>query len=60
MRRSNAVSTTAATSSGSRPGLALPTGTAVDITTAELSIEAFLPADQHTATVLRSVTDVRA
>ena len=33
-------------------------GTAVDITTAELSTEAFLPADRHTATVLRSLIDV--
>jgi transcriptional regulator with XRE-family HTH domain len=30
-------------------------GTAVDITAAELSIEAFLPADAHTADVLRSL-----
>ena len=28
-------------------------GTAVDLTAAELSIEAFLPADAHTAAVLR-------
>ncbi len=30
-------------------------GTAVDITAAELSIEAFLPADRHTAAALRSL-----
>jgi transcriptional regulator with XRE-family HTH domain len=30
-------------------------GTAVDVTAAELSIEAFLPADRHTATVLRAL-----
>lgn len=32
-------------------------GSAVDITAAELSIEAFLPADPHTATVLRALAD---
>nr|WP_204332267.1 helix-turn-helix transcriptional regulator [Geodermatophilus sabuli] len=32
-------------------------GTAVDVTAAELSIEAFLPADRHTAAVLRALTD---
>jgi transcriptional regulator with XRE-family HTH domain len=31
-------------------------GTAVDVTAAELSIEAFLPADRHTADVLRAAT----
>jgi hypothetical protein len=30
-------------------------GTAVDVTAAELSIEAFLPADPHTADVLRQL-----
>jgi hypothetical protein len=30
-------------------------GTAIDLTAAELSIEAFLPADPHTADVLRSL-----
>ncbi|GAB3320823.1 helix-turn-helix transcriptional regulator [Geodermatophilus aquaeductus] len=30
-------------------------GTAVDLTAAELSVEAFLPADEHTAEVLRAV-----
>jgi hypothetical protein len=30
-------------------------GTAVDLTAAELSIEAFLPADPHTAEVLRRI-----
>jgi hypothetical protein len=29
-------------------------GTAVDLTAAELSVEAFLPADEHTTQVLRS------
>lgn len=31
-------------------------GTAVDITAAEISIEAFLPADPHTAQVVRAIT----
>ena len=34
-------------------------GTAVDVTAAELSIEAFLPADPHTAEVLRRLDDGR-
>ena len=34
-------------------------GTAIDITAAELSIETFLPADRHTADVLRSVVEPR-
>jgi len=32
-------------------------GTAIDVTAAELSIEAFLPADPHTAEVLRQLAD---
>ena len=32
-------------------------GTAVDITAAEPSIEAFLPADAHTAEVVRALTE---
>jgi transcriptional regulator with XRE-family HTH domain len=34
-------------------------GTALDITVAELSIEAFLPADAHTADVLRSAVEAQ-
>jgi hypothetical protein len=35
-------------------------GTALDITVAELSIEAFFPADAHTADVLRSAVEAQA
>jgi transcriptional regulator with XRE-family HTH domain len=35
-------------------------GTALDITVAELSIEAFFPADAHTAEVLRSAVEAQA
>lgn len=35
-------------------------GTAVDLTAAELSIEAFLPADAHTAEAVRRIAGARA